>query len=260
MNTPTEFSKDQLNQILEEISIFKVDLEEDPTQPHLGTRYLQRVIAQCRQYLNRVQFYLQQVKRYEKNLRHDVKQHELDLEFKMNEKLADDALVRRQQSIADRRAVAITLLKEEHDVLSHLRIGLLDVEETVKLIKTKYDDLGRTNGDIKLQRQLIRDDKQDQLHGDEGYSAPQTRQDRTVPGGLRPPIMPKQIAPSDLLDPNARPEDMPEPRNTVHAGMIADFFASQPRSPVASVENNSKKDSGSEAPLLDTISAIDLLD
>lgn len=217
-------SREKLEQILEEVSTYEVALEEDPTQVHLGTRYVQRVTAQCRGFLNRVTYYIQLCKRQEKNLRRDLKEAELDLEFKMKEKLADDQLVRKQPSIEDRKALASSMLKDEYQRLGTMQVDLLDLDETIKILRMKHQDLQRTSGDIKLQCTLIRDDIRDQLGGGNGYMKPQTGRDKSVPNGMAPPVSAEPVDPRDLLDSSTRPAEIPEPKDAAHASMINDFL------------------------------------
>lgn len=225
MSEESAFTSEQLGQILEEVAGYEVKLSEDPTQPHLGHKYLQQKIAQCRGFLNRVQFYIQKVGKHEKDLRLRVNLKELDIEFKINQKLADDPLVRQQPSIGDRKALAIAQLKTEHEELAQLKIDLMDAQETLKLLKMKYGDLRGANTDIKAQRQLVKDDMQAWSEGDEGYTKPQAAEDGTVPDGMAPPVTDK-IDPKDVLDPNKPPEDLPSPRDAVHAKQISEFLNS----------------------------------
>lgn len=218
--------QERMDKILEEISAYQVILEDDPTLPHLGTKYLQKVVAQCRGYLNRVTFYHQEISREEKRLKVELKIAEMDLEFKTKEKLADDVLVRQQPSISDREALAATQLKEEHETVARLRIELMNVQETIKLIKFKHTELTRTSQDIRMQRALVKDDFDARMAGGEGYLKPQSRQDRTVADGMAAPVPKEPIDPKDLLDPDRRPDDLPEPMDSVHASMIADFYNS----------------------------------
>lgn len=222
-----EISKEQIDQMLEECAGYEVRLEEDPTQPDLGLRYLQKALATCRNYTNRAQFYLQKVLRYEKDVKREIKVLELDLELKMREKLADDALVRKQPSIEDRRAAAAMMLKPEHEALAGLRALLVDVEDSSKLLRMKYNDLQRTANDIKLQRQMVKDDIEAQLRGDGGYARPVVNQDRTVPDGMPAPVREK-VDPKDLLNPDTKPADLPEPKDAGHAQLIADFLNRNP--------------------------------
>ncbi len=230
-----------LDKILEEVAGYQIDLEADPTQPHLGARYLNDVLAKCRNYTNRTVHYLQLMKRQEKDLRMAMKLAEADLDFKLKEKLADDPIVRAQPSIEDRMALATVALKEEYQELAQARADLLETEETVKLIKTRLDNLRQTSFDIKLQRQIVKDDKDGWSSGEGGYAEPQKNKDRTVPDGMRPPVRPS-LDPEDLLDPSRRPADMPVPVDSVHAAQIADFFNSHDEIPVASPETRPEEE------------------
>jgi hypothetical protein len=220
--------KDKLDQMLEEVAGYLVELETDPTLPHLGTKYLQHVLSKCRNYTNRVLFYLQAVMREEKEIKREIKQSELDLEFKMKEKLADDALVRAQPSIEDRRAVASSFLKAEYEALAIMQVDIIDVQDTVKILRMKYNDLQRTSNDIKLQRTIVKDDTETQMGGGAGYTPPQTRQDGSVQGGLVAPVRTTPIDPKDILDPAKRPDDMPEPKDAQDAARIAAFLSRHP--------------------------------
>lgn len=223
-----ELNKEQMDAILEEVAVYSVQLEEDPTLPHLGTRYLQKALAQCRNFTNRVQHYLHLAMRTERTLNKEIKEAELDFDFKIKHKLADDPIVRQQKALDDRKAVAESLLQVESENLRGLRVKILDVQETVKMLKLKYADLQRTSGDIKVQRALVRDDKMEQLAGREGFSKPQTNQDKTVPGGLPAPVPMEPLGPRDILDPNKRPENLLEPKDELHATQIAEFLTRHP--------------------------------
>jgi len=205
-----------------------VQLAEDPTDPALGVRYLNERVSVCRKYLNRVIYYVQTVGKQVKDLNIDMRHMELDLELKMAQKLADDPIVKKQPSIDDRKALATMLLKNENDNLVTLRLNLLDAFETLKIIKMKHQDLVRTSADVKSQRQLVKDDMDSRLGGGEGYSKPQAKQDRSIPDGMPPPVVSGKIEPKDLLDPERRPEDLPEPVDEMHAQQIIDFFGSRP--------------------------------
>ncbi len=223
----TSLTREQLEEIIEEIALYDVELESDPTQPHLGTKYLQETISKCRRLQNRVQYYFQIVKLHEKKIKLDLRQREIDLELKTNQKLADDPLVRQQPSVKDREALAAVMLQEEHMVVADLKVQLLDVEETVKLVKFKYDQLRQTSNDVKMQRILIKDDKEAQFLGGEGYSPPQAGQRGIVEGGMSPAVRPRAPSPTDLIAGMA-PEAMPPPLDSVHSEMIEAFISSQP--------------------------------
>ncbi len=220
-------SRDKIQQMLDEVSTFEVDLEPDPTQPHLGTKYLQEALAKCRAYLNRVQYYMGLARMYERTLRVHVHELELNIDFKTKEMLADDVMVRKQPSIEDRRALAAMSLRTEFEELHARKADLLDVEESVKLLKHKYDHLKGTSQDVKMQRNLVRDDMQARMVGEDGYDKPQTNQDRTIPGGLRAPVTADSLDPRDLLSPDAAAET-PRGLEAKPAEEISRFFQQSP--------------------------------
>jgi hypothetical protein len=230
-------TQSKLDSILEEIAGYDIELEEDPTQTHLRYKYLQSCIAKCRQYLNRVQFYLQITCRYEKNLRLALKELELDIDFKINEKLADDPVVRSQPSIQDRKALAVSMLKDEYGILSKFRMELISIEETVKLIKSKYTDLQKTNQDIKFQRQLVKDEG-GWASEDTGYNKPAPNQ--IIEEGMPPPINSDSIDPKDLLNQDQEAEILPSVK-TEHTELIKSFYSEEKSSKIPNQESESIK-------------------
>lgn len=219
-----------LDRVLGEIAAFEVKLEPDPTLPQLGYAYLQERLAVCRNFLNRLTYYIQTVGKIERDLKMEVRRAEMDMELKVMELLADDPVVRAQSAIDDRKAVAASKLPKENRLLGQLRLRLLEVQETMKLVRMKYRDMSQASQDIKLQRQMVKDDKDAWSEGGEGYTRPQTRKDKTVAGGL-PPVVKPRVDPADLLDEKKRPADLPPPVDAVHAAQIADFFEGAPSAP-----------------------------
>jgi hypothetical protein len=238
----TGLTKEAMDQMLEEVAGYMVHLEEDPTLPELGTKYLQGVLAQCRNYSNRIVYYLQLCMRAERALLTEIKQAELDFDFKVKEKLADDVIVRQQRALDDRKALAESLMKTEAENLIVLRVQLIDVQESVKLLKFKYGDLTRTSQDIKTQRALVKDDKMAQLAGEDGYNRPQINPDRSVPNGMSAPVAVEPLGPKDILDPSKRPEELPEPVDEAHARQILEFLSRNPeKQPTPTPETNGER-------------------
>lgn len=229
-SVPGYMSEQSIDRALNEVSSLGVELEADPTQPHLGTKYLQEVLAKCRQHLNRAHIYLQQLRIYEKGIRLKLRERELDLDLKVKGKLADDSVVKLGPSIDDRKALAAAMLLAEHEDLSGLRVVQLSVETSVRLVKSAYDHLNRTSQDIRLQRQLVRDDRDPLGNGESGGGLvrPSPRQDGTFPTGVAPLATDALPDPKDLLDESKRPDDMPVPINDAHAQIIENFFHSNP--------------------------------
>lgn len=225
-----------IDRTLTEVSNFGVELEADPTQAHLGTKYLHEVIAKCRNQLNRAHYYLQQMRMFEKGLRLKSRERELDLDMKMRGLLADDPIVRKQPSIDDRKALASSMLSAEHEDMAGLRLAQLEIENSVKLVKSAYDHLQRTSQDIRLQRQLVRDDRDIENGGSGGgLQRPSPKPDGTLPDGEAPIATDPLPDPKDLLI-GREADDMPKPVNDSHARLIQDFMSSHPVAPVKPVE------------------------
>lgn len=231
-----DLSKDFLDKILEEIAGYSVEIEPNPSLPHLGAAYLQRVLADCRKYQNRVQYYLQIVRANLKRVRLEIQMLEADIDLKTAALLSDDVIVRQQSSITDRKALSMTKLSEEHRVLYISKTLKMDLEETGKLIKMKYDQLKQTSNDIKTQRQIIKDDREFQGANQGGFSNPNVNHNGITSDGLPPALQGKTINPTDLLDPNKRPEELPEPVDAAHAEMIANFLNNNSKSKVNKME------------------------
>lgn len=215
----SEINVDTLDKILEEIAGYEIGLVEDPTLSEFGIKYIQQCVSKCRQYLNRVQYYLQVCSGQEKTIKKTIFILETDLDLKMKNLITDDPIVRRQPSITDRIAAATSQLIVEHNALSDARIKHQELVETIKIIKMKHRELQSTSSDIKMQRQLIKDEKD---YNPEGV--PTRNQDGSIPGGLPPTANKQKIEAQDLLDDSKRPDDMPVPKDLGHARQIADFF------------------------------------
>jgi hypothetical protein len=186
-------------EILEEIQIYCIELEEDPTLPQFGLLYISKVLAQCQSYTNRVNFYLQKLLREDLRLRSELGLYETDLSMKITDKLANDNMVRSQPHFEDRKALASAMLKNEHENIGKLKIELQDVQETVKILKLKLRELNGVNTNIKALKSIVKDDIQARMGGDGGHDKPQRDQDKTSSGGLPPPVREKTIDASFML-------------------------------------------------------------
>lgn len=193
-----KISPEKLDEILNQIALFSIDLVEDPTLPEYGARYITKVSALCRNYQNRVQTYMQEVKRAEISLKKEIKVLEADVDMKTAELLAKDDVVKRQSSIEDRKALAYSILSNEHKSLTDARIELQDVEESYKILKMRYDQLKLTSNDIKAQRLAVKDEIELTRDGG-GGSSKAARSGGVIERGI-PPIVRTHDNPSIFED------------------------------------------------------------
>lgn len=201
---------EKLEEILNQISAFSVDLVEDPTLPEFGTRYITKVSAVCRNYQNRVQTYMQEVKRAEISLKREIKVLETDVELKTNELLSKDEVVRKQASIEDRKALAFSIISSDHQNLSEARIELQDIEESYKILKMRYDQLKLTSNDIKMQRLAVKDELEFIRDGSGGSGSSKSQRSGGVIERGMPPIV-KTDDQRGVMDEVFRGEDPIQP-------------------------------------------------
>lgn len=224
-NVDGYISSKKLEDMLEEVINFEVELAIDPTSVNGSTsKYLQGRLSTCRSYINRTLHYLQLCKRYEKNVKKVLKLCELDLEFKQADLLSEDPHVKSGPSIKDRMALVHTKLKNEIEAKNSIAAEIQNLEDIIKLLKTKYDDLKQSNADIKLQRQIIKDEIDAYMGGEEsGYNKPQTDGRGFVENNMKPPVKIVDINPSDLLGDNNKAETIPQKEEPGYKS-ISDFF------------------------------------
>jgi hypothetical protein len=224
-----QYTDEELDRIIEEISGYEVELEPDPTLPTLGINYINSKIQECRNYTNRVQSYLLRVNNQRKNLDLSLKTLELDIEFKTAELLAENEVVRMQASISDRNAVAKMKLRDEYEQCNSMKILRENLEQTAKIIKMKYDDLNRTNSDIKTQNQLV---KRHEMINPEGEGNERNK-DKTTAGNLAPPV--KTVEAPDILEGSTelkRTPDVQTPAPSVNESESIKNFLSGSSAPI----------------------------
>lgn len=210
-------SPEKLEQMLEEVISFEVYLETDPTSVEGSTsKYLHERLSSCRSYVNRTLHYLQICKKYEKNLKRMYKLADLDVQFKTSELLSDDPIVKAAPSIKDRMALVHMKTQKEVESRDIIEVESQNLDDVIKLIKSKYDDLKQTNSDIKLQRQIIKDEIDDLLKDRDGegggFTKPTTDKHGNVEKGMIPAVKAENVNPSDLLDSKSEPEPEPIPK------------------------------------------------
>jgi hypothetical protein len=164
-----------VDRLYSEISELRIELEPDPTI--LGARYIQSVTSRCRNHLNRVALIRVQLNQKKRNLMVQIAGEETSLSIEKSSLLAGNDTVRRGSNIADREAIANTMLRQQINRISVLKLDLLDIDTVDKAVKMIHDELIRTSQEIKVQRSLLFSDR----HSGAGYG------DETPIDGSTPP-------------------------------------------------------------------------
>jgi hypothetical protein len=84
---------------------------------------------------------------------------ETSLSIEKSRLLAEDDSVKRGSNITDREAIANTMLRQQINRISALKMDLLDVDTVDKAAKMIHDELIRTSQEIKVQRSLLFSDR-----------------------------------------------------------------------------------------------------
>jgi len=146
-----------VDRLYSEISELRIELEPDPTI--LGARYIQSVTSRCRNHLNRVALIRVQLNQKKRNLMVQIAGEETSLSIEKSSLLAGNDTVRRGSNIADREAIANTMLRQQINRISVLKLDLLDIDTVDKAVKMIHDELIRTSQEIKVQRSLLFSDR-----------------------------------------------------------------------------------------------------
>lgn len=149
--------QEAIEKIYEDIGQLQIELEPDPTV--LGPLYINKIVSQCRNYLNRVSLILLKLSRERRSLKRQLAGEETLLGAERDRLLAEDDTVKRQANIRDREAVANTMLRERLNTIASLKNELLDMETVEKAVALIHSELVRTSNEIKTQRSLLHADR-----------------------------------------------------------------------------------------------------
>ena len=142
-----------VDNIYNEVGELHLELERDPTV--LGPNYINSIMAQCRNYLNKASFIRLTLNRMRRELMVKIGGEETLFSVEKDQLLANDETVKRQPNIRDREALVNTLLRDRVNSISALKGELLDLETVEKAVKMVHDELIRTSAEIKTQRTML---------------------------------------------------------------------------------------------------------
>jgi hypothetical protein len=159
-------TRERMNEIITECDKYEIKLANDPTI--LGPKYLQDMIASCRNYTNHVTRLLNEVHRGRINLDLDLRRKQTAFKIQADELLAKDMVVRNLPNIKDRESQINLMLRDEHREISNLSNDILDLEHIEEYVKRRHRELKDTMREIQAQRSLILDEYQTgSMYGDE---------------------------------------------------------------------------------------------
>lgn len=147
--------EERINVIFDRIGEMNIELDDDPIER--GPKFLNNMVALCRNYTNEVQKFARECQMHIRQLEHELRVTKADYELQFNDLMAYDPEIcaLRTHSKADREAVANTRLKEEQETINSLELALNDLGHVNTVITSKIHELRDVNRDIRLQMQLI---------------------------------------------------------------------------------------------------------
>lgn len=159
---------DEIFTRLEEIDI---ELDYDPIER--GPKFLNNMVASCRNYTTEVQKYMRECQMYMRTVARQLRTAEAQFQLEYNDLMANDPDIVQMRGLsrADREALANTKLREQIQEITGLEMSLTDAGHVETVIDSKLRELRDINRDIRLQKRLIEDEIQtgafwgnDQVH------------------------------------------------------------------------------------------------
>lgn len=169
----------RVEQIYDQICSMSIELEPDPTV--LGPRYLNDVVAKCRNYMNQVTIILLQLQREKRGLSRQLLGEEAAHKVESDRLLAENEVIKRLPNIKDREAQANVMLSARVDEINRLKREILDLDTIEKAVRLRHQELIRTSDNIKTQRSLLHADRTSGAgYGDE-FDGPRDAKGRPLP-------------------------------------------------------------------------------
>jgi hypothetical protein len=157
---------EQSDKIYERMNALVLNMPTDPSS--LGPEFLREQISLCRNYLNEVSHYFQDVLVQEARLATDLDAVEAVYGIRSSELLATDPSVAARPNITDRQAMIDVILKDEKQRIIRLESQIRSLSHVKAVIRYRKGELDNTMSAIRLQRSLLRDQlKTGSFYGDE---------------------------------------------------------------------------------------------
>lgn len=159
-------SVERMTEVMQECDKYELRLANDPTI--LGPKYLQDMIATCRNYTNHVARLLNEVARVKMDIGRDLRRKQTAFKIAADELLAKNIVVRNLPNIKDRESQINLMLKDEHREIVTLENDILDITHVEDYVKRRHRELKDTMREIQSQRNLLRDEHATgSMYGDE---------------------------------------------------------------------------------------------
>ena len=147
--------EERVDEIFARIGDMELELDYDPIER--GPKFLNTMVASCRNYTNEVQRYARECQMHLRQVERNLRVAEADFELQYNDLMANDPEIIRMRNLskADRDALARTKLQKEINDINQLKLALTDAGHVQTVIESKFGELKSIIRDIRLQKNLI---------------------------------------------------------------------------------------------------------
>jgi len=208
---------DRIEQVYTELFSMGIELDSDPTIS--GPRYLNEVVARCRNYMNRVTMMLLELQRENRALSKAVAGLKLEFKIEFDQLIAENDSIKRLPNIKDRESTANVMLAAKRREIADLELQISDLDTIEKTVRLRHQELVRTSDNIKTQRSLLQTDRNtgagygDESRGDSrdttASSIDESELDRLLQE-LSPGAAPAPAPAPAPVEPEALTEALPE--------------------------------------------------
>lgn len=191
-----------MDEIFSFIEDANVDLDYDPLRR--GPKFLNNMVATCRNLSNEVQTFEREVSIAKIALERSLNKLETEYELRFNDLMSNDEEVLRQPSAADRQSKADYILKDLRTDIRTSKAKLTDLGHVESIVQSKLRELRDVNSDIRLQVKLVQEEiKLGTFRGDETEESEHEIQPEEID-------LEEEVLPKELKDKEVDPEEYEE--------------------------------------------------
>jgi hypothetical protein len=166
--------------IFDDIKDLKIELIRDPAS--LGPDYLRESIALCRNHLNKVSYYLQEVMEEAHLMNLHLDGLEAQFQIESDELLANDNRVKHLPNVADRMAMINVILGEQTREIKRVKREITNLKHVDKVVRHRKGELDNTMSTLRLQASLLRDQLRSGLSYGDDFDSKEEDRRRAVQG------------------------------------------------------------------------------
>jgi len=151
---------ERVDEVFARLAEIDIELDYDPIER--GPKFLNNMVASCRNYTTEVQRYMRECQMYIRTIERQLRTAEARYELEYNDIMSNDPdiIKMRAHSKADRESLTKMKLQDLVGEITNLEMSVTDARHVETVIDSKLRELRDINRDIRLQKRLIEDEIQ----------------------------------------------------------------------------------------------------